>query len=264
MLKTTKPKRIVTKIGDIFCVEFPDNTKGYFQYIAKDMTLLNSSVIRAFYTHYPIDQDVKIEDIVKDKVDFFAHTVLRIGIELDAWYKVGRCSEVGINELNKVQFGNTSEFNRFSSDIIIINPLFNWVIWNVNKESRFVGKLPSSIVDKVETGFIKPYNEIVDRMFLGYYKYTSLENKIIKRYPRPEVLSYTKREDGNKQTYLCFKGNDFEKGIIQEGNKIIKTDNKEGTAGHKELLDVKFSDINWRYDEFITGEEFNKAWDSIE
>lgn len=28
MVTNTKPKRVVTKIGDVFCVEFPDNTKG--------------------------------------------------------------------------------------------------------------------------------------------------------------------------------------------------------------------------------------------
>lgn len=263
-IERIKPKRIMTKIGDIFCVEFPDNTKGYFQYIAKDMTQLNSSVIRAFYTHYPIDQDVKIEDIVKDKVDFFAHTVLRIGIELDAWYKVGRCSEVGIDELNKVQFGNTSEFNRFSSDIIIINPLINWVIWNVNKESRFVGKLPSSIVDKVEIGFIKPYNEIIDRMFLGYYKYTSPENKIIKRYPRPEVRSYLKRTEGDIHTYLCFKGNDFQRGIVKEGDSLVRICADENIPAYEELQKGQFSDTNWDFDDFITEEEFNQIWNSTD
>ena len=48
-------KRIITKIGDIFCVEVDNEYKCYFQYVANDMTVLNSSVIRVFSKHYPMD-----------------------------------------------------------------------------------------------------------------------------------------------------------------------------------------------------------------
>ena len=37
-----------TKLGDIFCVKIDENNKKYFQYIANDLTQLNSDVIRAF------------------------------------------------------------------------------------------------------------------------------------------------------------------------------------------------------------------------
>lgn len=47
-------KRIITRIGDVFEVQL-DNCKKYFQYIANDMTQLNSSVIRAFVEEYPLD-----------------------------------------------------------------------------------------------------------------------------------------------------------------------------------------------------------------
>lgn len=39
-------KRIVTKIGDVFCAEIDNRIKRYFQYIVNDMEQLNSSVIR--------------------------------------------------------------------------------------------------------------------------------------------------------------------------------------------------------------------------
>lgn len=45
-------KRIVTKIGDVFCAEIDNRIKRYFQYIVNDMEQLNSSVIRVFKTHY--------------------------------------------------------------------------------------------------------------------------------------------------------------------------------------------------------------------
>lgn len=41
-------KRIVTQIGDIFIVYLDSTTKKYFQYVANDETMLNSSVIRVF------------------------------------------------------------------------------------------------------------------------------------------------------------------------------------------------------------------------
>lgn len=38
-------KRIVTKIGDVFCIEIDGKYKCFFQYIANDLEQLNSSVI---------------------------------------------------------------------------------------------------------------------------------------------------------------------------------------------------------------------------
>ena len=63
-------KRITTKIGDIFCVKLSDTEKGYFQYVANDPIQLNSSVIRALYTHYPLDANPTMEDIVSDQIEF--------------------------------------------------------------------------------------------------------------------------------------------------------------------------------------------------
>lgn len=99
-----KKKRIVTKIGDVFCAEVDGEFKAYFQYVANDLTQLNSSVIRVFKTHYPIDHKPVIEDIVKDEVAFYAHTVLRWGIELNAWYKIGKSTDIDTSVLKKSNF----------------------------------------------------------------------------------------------------------------------------------------------------------------
>lgn len=74
-------KRIASKIGDIFCVEIESENKAYFQYIANDMTQLNSSVIRVFKKRYPMDYIFSIEDVVSDDVEFYAHTILKFGIQ---------------------------------------------------------------------------------------------------------------------------------------------------------------------------------------
>ena len=78
-----KPKRIVTKIGNVFCVQISPQEKKYFQYIANDMLQLNSSVIRVFERTYPTDQEPKLTDVVQGKVEFYAHTVLSWGIRLE-------------------------------------------------------------------------------------------------------------------------------------------------------------------------------------
>ena len=61
-------KRIVTRKGDIFCVEIDNKFKAYFQYITTDMTQLNSTVIRVFKKHYPMDYVPDFDEIVRDDV----------------------------------------------------------------------------------------------------------------------------------------------------------------------------------------------------
>ena len=82
-------KRVVTKIGNIFCAEIDGQYKCYFQYIANDLTELNSSVIRVFKRHYPIEYIPDFDKIVKDEVSFYDHTVLSVGIRYGYWSKVG-------------------------------------------------------------------------------------------------------------------------------------------------------------------------------
>ncbi len=74
-------KRIVTRIGNIFCVEIDKQYKKFFQYVANAMSQLNSSVIRAFKRKYPIEWKPDMAVIVDDDVEFYAHTVLSAGIQ---------------------------------------------------------------------------------------------------------------------------------------------------------------------------------------
>lgn len=47
-METIKKKRIVTRIGNVFCAEIDNECKRFFQYVANDIECLNSSVIRVF------------------------------------------------------------------------------------------------------------------------------------------------------------------------------------------------------------------------
>ena len=91
-------KRIVTKKGDVFCINISNQYKYYFQYVADDASQLNSSVIRVFKKKYPIDCSLNIDDIVRGEVFFYAHTILRIGILANLWEKIGIHLDLGDTE----------------------------------------------------------------------------------------------------------------------------------------------------------------------
>ncbi len=257
-------KRIVTKIGDIFCVDFQDGTKGYFQYIANDRTQLTSSVIRAFKTHYPVDMKISMDEIVQDEVAFYSHTILRAGIVENAWYKVGKSQELGVDELKKVIFSQTLECLADTLECIPVDPLTNWFIWHINEEMINIGCLPEYLHDIVESGVIIPYFEIVIRMKYGYFTDTSRDYVIIKRIPRPDAISYIKEDMENCIVYTCFKGDYFDKQIIQSDNKFMRLTRDEAVINHMPEVRRKFSDIYLEYKNFITEEEFNAVWDLAE
>jgi hypothetical protein len=75
------PKRIITTIGDIFFVELGDGKKKYFQYIANDLTQLDSDVIRVFEKVYTISDSVDSTELLFGKIDFHAHTMINVGVK---------------------------------------------------------------------------------------------------------------------------------------------------------------------------------------
>ena len=134
-------KRIVTRIGNVFCAEIDNECKRFFQYVANDIECLNSSVIRVFKTKYLMDYEPKVEEIVKDEVEFYAHTILKFGIVFNAWYKVGTSKNIGEGHKEAL-------FGSVSLDIYE----------NPN-------------IDKVNRGGVIPYVDIINRLKFGYFKY---------------------------------------------------------------------------------------------
>ena len=246
-------KRIVTKIGDVFCVEVDNAYKRYFQYFCNDISQLNSSVIRVFKKRYPMDYKPKLEEIVQDEVDFYAHTILRSGIENGSWYKVGKALEDFNEEINKPLFGYIDDFDL--DDDAEDNSVYNWYIWKINQPEETMESLPEEYRDAVEDGSIVPYIEILNRIKYGYYRYTSLENNTLKRHPHPYTDTYVKRDTGNTTLYLHFKGED----VVQKID--VYSNGKVNTVEGLSLQLPKFWETNWKYDEFITQEDFDDMWE---
>jgi len=155
--------RVITKIGDVFSVIIDEHTRKYFQYVANDLTQLNSDVIRAFKTKYSIDAAPDLLEIAKGEVEFYAHCVTKWGVKRGLWQKVGNYKDVGTVD---VYFRGTNDYgHKLGEEPIKIS--HNWYIWKIN-DTQFtkVGKLeggnrnaeiglvinPESIVHRIRTG----------------------------------------------------------------------------------------------------------------
>jgi hypothetical protein len=61
------------KLGDVFVVHLDKLTKRYVQYIGADSTQLNSDVLRIFKHNYNSHEEIEIDQVVNDSIDFHVH-----------------------------------------------------------------------------------------------------------------------------------------------------------------------------------------------
>lgn len=131
--------RIITKKGDVFSVKIDGKYKKYFQYIANDLTQLNSDVIRAFKKSYPLESTPDPSQVVADDVDFYAHCVPKFGVKMGLWEKVGSSKDIG--QLETILFRCTSDYGHKAGDEPI-RISHNWYVWKIgDEEFTRVGKL---------------------------------------------------------------------------------------------------------------------------
>jgi len=262
-MEPTKKKRIVTKIVDVFCAEIEGKFKCFFQYVANDLSQMNSSVIRVFKRRYPMEYKPVVDDIVKDEVAFYAHTILKFGIEFGAWCKIGKSANIGEEALSEVIFGCAQDSKFISvTKVEIVDPLTNWFIWNINGPDINIGKLPKRYHDILEVGSVKSYLDILHRMKYGYYSYTMNEYRLLKRIPLPDVDSFTIIEDektGSK-TYFHFYGEKAVRQIEVLPDKKIRLSEENPVAEDYSLTSKKFSDYIWQNPNFINEEDFDAIW----
>lgn len=157
-------KRIkATKIGDVFEVIISETEKRYMQYVISDMTNLNSDVIRVFKKKYPISENPAIDDIVEDKVLFYAHCDSKHGIRLGYWTLYGNTEKVG--NTDDILFRISGVFG----DVVS----YSWYIWRVNQNHQYIGKLTGDM-KKIDIGCVFPAVNILymvknDGKFPGKY-----------------------------------------------------------------------------------------------
>ena len=223
-------KRIVTKIGDIFCVELGNGYKSYFQYIANDMTQLNSSVIRAFVGRYPMDYKPDMAELVKSDVAFYAHTILKMGFVKN------------------------------------IDPDENFDGWHWNESSVFIGKMTAAIAKNAFDGSIVPWFVIIERIKYGYEMADFYLNRYLKQKPWSWVESYLTYFDRMTRLlyYFHFKGENICREVIQtaDGKFINLSENEPAKDGYS-IFKGTFGDISWCASH-VTQEKFNTIWNKGE
>lgn len=131
--------RVITKKGDVFSAVINDKEKKYFQYIANDLTQLNSDVIRAFKAKHPVDKTPDISEILSDDVDFYAHCAVNLGVKMNLWTKIGKSDELGA--LDDILFRCTSDYGHKVGDVPK-NTSSKWYVWKINDtDFTRIGKL---------------------------------------------------------------------------------------------------------------------------
>lgn len=155
--------KINTEIGDVFSVRVNDDCRRYFQYIANDLTQLNSDVIRCFKKKYSINSNFNFNEIVSDDVDFYVHCVTKLGMKMGFWQLVGNSDNLG--DTKNILFNTTVDCGNPK-----ITTSENWWVWRINEDQRYVGKL-SGENTKSEMGMIVNPENLVHRIKFGNYMF---------------------------------------------------------------------------------------------
>ncbi len=151
-----------TKIGDVFSVSIDGLYKKYFQYIVSDITQLNSDVIRVFKNAYPLDSKPDLNQVVKGDVEFYAHCVTKLGVQLGYWKKEGNILDIG--KVGEITFRDSTDYGKK------VEYSDNWWLWKANEDQRFVGRLYGEN-RKAEIGIVISPDSIVHRMKTGEYDF---------------------------------------------------------------------------------------------
>ena len=150
------------KLGDIFSVLIDHSDQKFFQYVANDSEMLNSSVIRAFKEKYAMGSAPKMEEIVRGEVAFYAHVFLRNGVKLGAWKKVGNLPGIGTAN---VLFRDSEDYGNPA-----IKKSENWHVWRIDEPQLKVGKL-SGESRNAEIGVVVTADDVIERMRTGKYSF---------------------------------------------------------------------------------------------
>lgn len=259
-------KRYLSKLGDVYCVEIDNKYKSFFQYVANDISQLNSSVIRVFKTRYTIEDFPNIDDIINDDVIFYAHTIIQVGIINGVWYKVNKSNCQTNTKVNSIVWVTNDNDQFYISPMILLNklfPFFNWSLWTISSYTLLCYRYLKWLSNKVEYGTILPTDQIIDRIKFGYYTITSIAFNVIKRHPFPFVDSYVKQSIEDVARYYHFHGEEPVREIRIENGKTYLMTRENPQSDIFRMRTKSFSDTNWKYHEFIEEDEFENIWQNI-
>lgn len=127
-------KRLSLKKGDLFEVKIQEENECfnyYFQFLLNDSLLFDSNIIRVFDCKIKCERNPTFKDIVNNKIKFHTHVVIKGGIQLGLWEKIGNIDLQDGLELP--YFRDTNNYGVDKSD--------DWFIWKPNERHIEIGEL---------------------------------------------------------------------------------------------------------------------------
>lgn len=156
-------KRIIVEEGDVFEVPLKNDTKGYFQFIMLDSTQLNSEVVKAFRKRYAVNDVPNLKEVVKDEVQFYAHVIIKFGVKMNLWKKVGN---VPLEATIEVPYFRGS--NDYGNPEVRVSK--SWYVWKANEDFVQVGELEGEHAN-YDIGSVLAAPEIPEIMNTGKSSY---------------------------------------------------------------------------------------------
>ena len=156
-------RKKTTKVGDIFAVKMDEHHQRFFQYIVNDTAQLSSCVIRVFKKSYPLEASIDWNEVVHGEVDFYAHTILCVGIHYNLWELVANVPEFGV--YSHVWFKSSRDYGKPQVEISE-----RWSIWQIGQERIYVGKL-LPFYSSIELGTVVSAWDVIERMKTGKYSF---------------------------------------------------------------------------------------------
>lgn len=155
-------------VGDVFEVRLDTSNVGFFQYVARDSSQLNSHIVRVFKQKHRDDELPDLSQIVGGEIDFHAHVFLSVGVKQKFWRKMAGGDVIGGLDVLFRDSNDYGKSKRKTSN--------DWYVWSVDSPYQQVGALRGAYRN-AEVGVVVPPDSLVYRMKNGSYDFF---------YPEPE------------------------------------------------------------------------------
>lgn len=136
--------RIKISKGDIFRVDVGNDKIKFFQFVMLDPAQMNSEVIRVFDFEIHKSDEFEIESIIEKEIDFYVHVVIKWGIDMGLWSKVGNFSIE--NDIILPYFRDVVPIDKYLGENgkIMFCETNDWVAWQLGQSftnRKPIGKL---------------------------------------------------------------------------------------------------------------------------
>lgn len=259
---TVKCTTADVKTGDVFATPLPEGRTAYFQCIATTPpSQYPTFTIRAFEVQDCHDRNKtytqeKINSITALPVKWYANSHVYWGIGRGYWYKIGNAPVTDPNILKDFWFARTDIPSLAEMTHEVSYDLNDkWEIWHEGEKLIKAGRLSAEVKDKTYDGLLTNEHDTFWMLWLGFKPGRNFASfNLGRNRPYSHIELYIKETLGEYDVYYHFKGNDLVECVIINTHKPGKGIVKSGDE-----VNVKFGDINWEMDNYISRREYEEA-----